>query len=262
MFDFVFNIPLLVTGILLVSVISTLAALGLVFVRRRILPRLRLTEEDAIFSSTMLLSIMVFYGLMVALIAISVWERHSETERVVSREATELAVLYRDASGYPDPVRTQLQDALREYVEYVIHESWNEQRKGQVPRGGIERVSRFEQLLVTFEPATEGQKILHGETLRSYDEMIEARRLRLDAGGTALPGLMWVVMFIGGALGLAGSYFFRVSDPRMQTTLVILLATFIAMVIFMVLAFDRPFRGDVGIGPEAFELIYDQLMKR
>jgi hypothetical protein len=42
---------------------------------------------------------------------------------------------------------------------------------------------------------------------------------------------------------------------------VVLLSTFIAMVIFVVLAFDRPFRGDLGIGPEPYQLIYDDLMR-
>jgi Protein of unknown function (DUF4239) len=259
---FIFDIPLLIAGPLLVIVLSSLAAAGLLFVRRRVLPRFRFTEEDAVFSSTMLLSVMVFYGLTVALIAISVWEKYSEAESVVSQEATELAVLYRDATGYPLPERRQLQDGLREYVEYVIREAWPEQQEGHVPLGGVARVDRIERILTTFEPSTEGQRILHAETLQAYDRMIEARRLRLDAVETALPGLMWAVTIVGAALGLIGSYFFRVSDQRLQLILVVLLATFMAMVIFVILAFDRPFRGDMGIGPEAYQLVYDQLMQR
>lgn len=259
---FIFDIPLLIAGPLLVVVISGLAAGGLLFVRRRVLPRLRFTEEDAVFSSTMLLAIMVFYGLTVALIAISVWEKYSEASSVVSQEATALAVLYRDASGYPLPVRTQLQDALREYVEYVIREAWPEQEEGHAPAGGVDLVDEFERTLVAFEPSTERQRIHHAETLQAYDRMIEARRLRLDAVEAALPGLMWAVTLIGAALGLIGSYFFRVGDQRLQLTLVVLLATFMAMVIFVILAFDRPFRGDMGIGSHPYQLVYDQLMKR
>ena len=45
-------------------------------------------------------------------------------------------------------------------------------------------------------------------------------------------------------------------------TLVVLLTVFFAMVIFVVFAFDRPFRGDMGIESEPYELVYDQLMKR
>lgn len=260
--SFVFRIPLLIAGPLLVVVISALAVAGLRFVRRRVLPRITFTEEDAVFSSTMLLAIMVFYGLTVALIAVTVWDKHSEAASVVSQEATALAVLYRDASGYPEPMRAQLQDALREYVEHAIRVAWPEQRAGRIPVGGVERVDEFERILVRFEPSTEGQRILHAETFQAYNRAMEARRLRLDAVGTALPGLMWAVTLIGAALGLIASYFFRVGDERLQTTLVVLLATFVAMVIFVILAFDHPFQGDLGIGSDAYQLIYDQLMKR
>lgn len=262
MLGFIFDIPLLIAGPLLVILLSSLAAAGLVFVRRRILLRLRFTEEDAVFSSTMMLSIMVFYGLTVTLIAITVWEKYSEASKVVSQEATSLAVLYRDASGYPPPVQSQLQDALRKYVQYVIEEAWPEQGQGRTPRGGVERISDFERILNGFEPSTEGQRIHHSQTLQAYDRMIEARRLRLHAVEAALPGPMWAVTLIGAALCLIASYFFRVGDVRLQLIMVVLLATFTALVIFVILAFDRPFQGDMGIGPEPYQLVYDQLMRR
>jgi hypothetical protein len=33
------------------------------------------------------------------------------------------------------------------------------------------------------------------------------------------------------------------------------------MMIFLLAAMDHPFRGELSVGPEAFELVYDQLMK-
>jgi hypothetical protein len=258
---FLFDVPLLIAGPLLVILIAAAAVAGLLFVRRRILPRFQFTEEDAVFSSTIMLSIMVFYGLTVTLLAISVWEKYSEAGTIVSQEATELAVLYRDVDWYPQPLGTQLQDALREYTEYIIEEAWPEQLKGEVPLGGVELMNHFQNLLRSYEPATDGQKILHAETLRAYDQMIEARRMRLDAVESGLSGLMWAVTLIGGALGLLGTYFFRVTDQRLHVTMVVLLATFTALVIFVILAFDRPFRGGMEIGAGAYQLIYDQLMK-
>ena len=91
--------------------------------------------------------------------------------------------------------------------------------------------------------------------------MIKARRLRLDAVRTGLPKVMWAVIIIGAFIGLSASFFFRVEDPKLHGILVLLLATFIGLVIFMVLALDRPFRGDLGIGAESYQLVYDQLMK-
>lgn len=262
LFSFIFDIPLLIVGLLLAVVIAALALAGLLFTRRRILPRLRIAAEDVHFSSTMVESLMVFYGLTVGLIAINVWQNYSEATQVVSQEATAIAVLYRDVSGYPPPVRTQLQNALKEYVAYVIHEAWPEQRKGHITRVGTGQISRIETILIGFEPTTQGQAILHTQTLRAFDQLIEARRMRLDAVQAALPGLMWAVIFFGAALVLTGSFFFRARSSRLHTILVTLLAMFIAMVIFVVLAFDRPFRGQLGISSEHYQLVYEQLMNR
>ena len=260
--SFVFDLPLWIVGLVLVVVMTSLAAVGLHFARRHILPRLQFTDEDGHFTSTVVHSVMVFYALTVAMIAITVWETYDAAGKIVSTEATAIATLYRDASAYPPSTRSQLQDGLREYTESVIQEAWPEQHKGLVPRSGVERISRFQEALTGFEPATEGEKILHAETLRSYNHMIDARRMRLDAVQTALPGLMWAVIFLGAGLGLGASYFFRVKDQRLHMTLVVLLTVFFAMVIFVVFAFDRPFRGDMGIESEPYQLVYDQLMQR
>jgi hypothetical protein len=121
-------------------------------------------------------------------------------------------------------------------------------------------MTRFQATLDKFEPASEGQKLLHGETLRAYNLLIQARRLRLDAVGTGLPKVMWAVIVFGAFISLSSSFFFKVEDARLHVVEVLLLAVFIGLVIFMVLSLDRPFRGDLGISAEPYQLVYDQLM--
>jgi uncharacterized membrane protein YhaH (DUF805 family) len=122
-------------------------------------------------------------------------------------------------------------------------------------------MDEFQTTLIGFEPATEGQKILHAEALRAYNNMIQARRLRLDAVNTGLPGVMWAVVLAGAIIGLTATFFFKVEDAWLHGILVTLLAGFMGLVIFMILALDQPFRGDLGIGPQSYQLIYDHLMK-
>jgi hypothetical protein len=209
----------------------------------------------------MLQSIMVFYGLAVALIAVSVWQTYSDVAKIVSGEATALAALYRDVSSYPEPIRHELQQGLRDYTDDVIHQAWPLQQQGKIPSGGVERMNTFQSVLDKFEPATEGQKLLHGETLRAYNLLIQARRLRLDAVGTGLPMIMWAVVIVGAFIGLSASFFFKVEDARLHGILVTLLAIFMGLVIFMIFALDCPFQGDLAIRPAPYQLIYDQLMK-
>jgi len=262
MFDSLFNLPLVIVGAAILILLCAFALGGLSIFSRQILPRLKLGPEESVFTSAMMQAVMVFYGLAVALIAVSVWQTHTDAAGTISGEASALGVLYRHVGGYPEPLRSQLRQDLREYLDYVIHEAWPLQRRGLVPSGGVEKVNDFEAKLVTFEPATEGQKLLHGETLRAYSQMIEARRLRLDAVLTGLPGVLWFVIVIGALVSLSSTFFFQVEDARLQRIQVVLLALFIGLLIFIIFALDRPFRGDLGLQPDPYQLIYDQLMKR
>jgi hypothetical protein len=261
MFESLFDLPLLLVGIVIIATLCLFAVGGLMLVRRLVLPRLRVHPSDSEFTGAMLQSVMVFYGLAVALIAVSVWQTYSDVSKIVSGEATALARLYRDASGYPDSVRPALQNQIRDYTHQIIYEAWPLQRQRQLPTAGVSFMNNFQVTLFSFEPASENQRLLHAETLRALNELILARRLRVDAVTTGLPGVMWAVIVIGAFIGLSASFFFRVQDPWLHMIEVLLLAIFIGLVIFMILALDRPFRGDLGIPPDSYQLVYDQLMK-
>lgn len=261
MFEFLFDLPLLITGPAIVGSLCLFAEVGLVVVRRLVLPRLRIREADSEFTGAMMQSVLVFYGLAVALMAVSVSQTYADVSKMISGEATALAALYRDVSSYPEPVRPRLQSELGDYVRYIIEEAWPLQRRGKVPGGGVAHMDRFQAILVGFEPSTEGQRLLHGETLRAYNQMIQARRLRLDAVNTGLPAVMWAVIVAGAMIALSASFFFKVEDARLHGIQALLLAVFIGLVIFMIFALDRPFRGDLGLGPDPYQLIYDQLMR-
>ena len=261
MFDFLFDLPLALIGAAILILLCGFALSGLAIFSRYILPRLKLGPEESVFTSAMMQAVMVFYGLAVALIAVSVWQTYTDAGATTSKEATAIGVLYRQMGGYPEPLRSQLQQELREYVEYVINDGWPLQHRGEVPRGGVEKVDDVEAKLVRFEPTTEGQKLLHAETLHSYAQFIEARRLRLDAVLTGLPGALWFVIVFGALVSLSSTFFFQVADAFVQKIQVVLLAMFIGMIIFIIFALDRPFRGDLGLQPGPYQLIYDQLMK-
>ena len=260
--DAYFNLPLIIAAPLLVGAICLYSLVGLEFVRRLVFPRLRITSEESDFTGAMVQAIMVFYGLAVALIAVSVWETHSSVSDTVSLEASRVAGLYRDAGGYPEPLRSDVRGELEGYIDHVITEAWPLQRKGILPDGGVAWMDRLQASLTGFEPQTEGQKILHGEALRAFNLMMEARRLRLDAVTTKLSGVLWFVIGAGGLVSLASTFFFKVEDVRYHRVQVVLLAAFVGMVINLIAALDRPFRGDLGIDAGPYRLVQDQLMKQ
>src|SRR5271169_3049137 len=124
MFEILFDLPLIIAGPAIILLLCLFAIGGLLLVRRYVLPRLQIHHEDSHFSGTMVHSVMVFYGLAVALIAVNVFETYVDVSKIISQEATSLAALYRDVSAYPEPIRSHLQKELRDYVNNLIHDAW------------------------------------------------------------------------------------------------------------------------------------------
>ena len=263
MIDFLFALPLWALAIVLNVWLMGFALLSFWILRRWLLPRLHLnTDASLFFGAAMLQSALVLYGLIAALTAVSVWNKHSAVEDTVSNEATAIASLWRDLGGYPQPERDAMREVLRGYTNQIIHEAWPEQKLGRIPTSGVVWMDRLLEQLLVFEPTTESQKLLHGETLSSFNRMHEARRHRLDAVHSGLPGVMWVVLLPGAMGCLLFTLFFPLEDKRIQVTLVLGLAGFLAMVLFVVVSLDRPFRGSMAITADSYQLVYDQLMTR
>ena len=261
MIDWFLSLPWALMLILTVGPFVTLGIIGLTLTRRLILPRLGEHSHQNEVTGVLHHGVVIIYGLAVALLAIAVWESHAEVTKVVSSEAVAIAVTYREVSGYPEPARSRLQAMLKSYTENIIREAWPLQRKGKVPSGGVAIMDRFQAELFAFEPATDGQRALHQETLSSYSTLIHARRLRLDTVSSGLPAPMWAVVLLGGIITLLSAFFFDVDKSGLQELMVVLLSGTLGLLIFLIAFYDRPYRGSQAVTPEAYELIYEQLMK-
>jgi hypothetical protein len=91
MFDSLFDLPLVIVGTAIVVLLCAFALSGLAIFSRHILPRLKLGPEESVFTSAMMQAVMVFYGLAVALIAVSVWQTHTDAAATITGEASALA---------------------------------------------------------------------------------------------------------------------------------------------------------------------------
>jgi hypothetical protein len=262
MIDFLFSLPLWALAIVLNLWLMGFALASLWVFRRWILPRLHMHTDAALFfGAATMQSAMVLYGMVAALTAVSVWQRHSETTATVSAEATALASLWRVLGGYPQRERDSMRDVVRGYTNQIIREAWPAQREGRTPHEGVEWLDRLQAQLFIYEPVSESQKVLHHETIGVYNGLVQARRARLDAVNAGLPNVMWVVLLPGAMGCLLVSLLFRVEDARFQAVLLMFLAGFLAMVLFMIIGLDRPLSGAMAIPPDSYQLVYDQLMR-
>ena len=258
--NFIIWLPLWLMAVVLLAWFSATGLLAHWAAKRWILPSMKLRYDDAYFAAAIVQSAMLMYGLIAALTAVGVWQRFSQVSDTVSSEAATIASLWRDLGGYPEPLSGEMRGVLKGYTEQIIRDAWPEQRQGRIPRQGVEWMDRLQARLYSFEPTTAGQQIIHSQTVGAFNDLVQKRRQRLDSVDAAIPGVLWCVLLPGAMACMAICVFFHVERERFKVTLLLCLAVFLTMVLFMIFALDRPYCGDTGITAEPYQLIYDHHM--
>lgn len=260
MLYWIYDIPTWLFGVLTVGSVTLLACIGLIVMRPWIRRHLRVTDDTNEAVNAYFAGVGVFYGLLSGLVAVATWQNFDAASALISSEASAFAALYRDVSSYPSPIRETLQDDLRSYLVHVIEQDWPAQQRGKLLQGGTRLLSHFQGSMTAFEPATNGQEIVHEEAFRAFNHLVEARRLRLDAVGGGLPPVLWSVVLIGAVLSVVVTYFFHIGDRKLHLILTAILAVFIGLMIFLTAAVDNPFRGEVSVTADPYRLILDSLL--
>jgi hypothetical protein len=257
----VYDLPNWLFGVLIIAV-TVAIGLGGLYATRKWVRRVhgdRHSHNEVV--GFYLGAVCVFYGITLGLFAVATWQTYTDVETRVGEEAAAVGALYRDVSSLPDPNRTELQADLRRYVRQVIDVAWPQQRRGIVPEDDGVTLSTLQAHLSRFEPATEGQKVIYAEVYRGFNTIAQMRGRRLQSVGEGLSGPLWTIVLAGAFLSIAMTWFFDMRSQSMHFWMTVMFSGLLGLLIFLLAALDHPFRGAISVGPEAFEMVYEQLMK-
>ncbi|WP_353813489.1 DUF4239 domain-containing protein [Agromyces sp. SYSU T00266] len=201
----------------------------------------------------------LFFGILLALVAVSVYENYAATRAVTVREAGEAGALVRATTALPDEVGDRLRVELETYVLTVIEADFPEQRQGVLPDSSSRQVDAIEQILHDVEVRNMTEQSEFKQVLEAFEAFYDARRERIDATALALPPLIWVVIWVGAAVNAILIAFISVRSLRMHLLMAGLLALFIGLVIFTTADMDRPYAGNVSVNAGAYERLFEQV---
>ncbi len=193
----------------------------------------------------------VIYAVVLGFIAIGVWERFSDSEAATYREASSLATVYRAAASLPES--GFIRRDLHSYVNDVIARGWPAMQAGRVSDDTEAEAERLSHDVNALDPRDSREVNLHEQMIGAMAASLAARDERLTQDATGLNGMMWLTVILGGFITVAFTYLFGFKQSAMQTAMVGTLALLIGLVIFLTMSLDYPFRGNVHVGPDAFE---------
>jgi len=250
MIFFLTSQPLWISGALIVGLGTVLAMLGPRVVRRYVALE-RLTENNEI-AGFKYATLGVLYAVLLAFAIIVVWQKFSDADSNVGREAGAAETIYRlaPALGEAGPA---VHAAVTDYLKRAITDDWPEMGSAKPGAGQASKQALDEiyAALLTFQANNHGDTPLVSEILYQLDVMTQARRARLIASEGAVPGVIWIVLFVGAVIAVVFTFFFGTRNLQAQTMMTGLLALLIFSELLIIIAIDRPFTGTVKVEPTA-----------
>lgn len=257
----IYDYPSWLIGPLFVAVFTAVTWIGIFLTRATVHSWLHHDKRANEMVGNALSNYFVLFGILLGLLAVATYQNYSTVDDIVDKEASSLSALYRDISAYPQPIRSHLQDSLREYTRFTIGEGWDEQRRGVVPLRGSKLITSVLQILLALNPGTEREKLIEQEALQQYNHKIELGRARLSSVTTGLPPILWWVVGFGALLNIILIW---MQDMEIHVHMILgaILASILGAVIFLIAELDHPFRGEVSIGPESIARVYESVMMK
>lgn len=186
----------------------------------------------------------VIYAVLLGFAIVSVWEKFSEAELLVLREAGASATLYRLSSGdEPEAVATRTR--LRAYLASVVEDEWMlmaSERESRTSGDSMKALYEATLRLADKRPLAVGV-----ELLRELGSITEARRGRLYVARGVVSPALWLMLICGALVTVGFTYFFAMENLRAQTAMTGALAFIIFLGLFVIISYDHPFTGAVSV---------------
>lgn len=198
----------------------------------------------------------VLLGFMVA----SAMDKYHDAQMRGEQEASNVASLFRAARGFSDIDRPRIRQLCREYVDDVIQNEWPQMEKHVKINHGWVSYQKLWEATVAVVPENDRQSNLQQGAIASMQSLGENRRARILLASTSMPVALWWVVGFGAIITMALSYIFASQFPRVQGFMTTLVATALALNIWLLSAYSDPYCGELKIKPTMFTLLKEAIL--
>ncbi|WP_306327872.1 bestrophin-like domain [Streptomyces venezuelae] len=228
------------------------AVVGSVLLRRRH-PSLAEGEHNDMVGVTLGM-FGAIYGIILAFVIVTLWTQLESTQTIVAAEATDIALIARDAAAFPPPVRAGVDEALSGYVHSVVNDQWPRMRSGQPSYGATtQKLQAVYDVLQAYDPRTPREEVFYEEAVSHLNGVASQRRARLTMAEQELPPLLQVLAFGGAVVLIPLTFLYGMRRLRIQLLFVASVAALIGFSLLLVFVLDRPFAGDLSVSPTPYK---------
>jgi hypothetical protein len=249
MSDWVHNLPVLRMALVIFG-FTYLLAMAIFAVVTMLATGERAKSFKAI-SPGMLPVLGIIFGLFVAFTAAQVWNDNDRASAAVTREASALRAVMLLGAGLPAEQEGRLRDLIRGYIEQTAKVEWPMMaRKTASLRAAPAALAEALQLVVALTPQGAGQQTAQREIIAALGSALDARRQRIIVSQAEVNPVKWWCLYLQAICELIVIALIHCDNRLGSAIALALFATGVAASVLLIAAHDRPFTGQISVGPE------------
>jgi hypothetical protein len=183
------------------------------------------------------------FAVLLAFVIFLSFTSYDRAREKASIEAVAISQLFRTARLFSPDARQQLHGELICYARAVVHDEWRtmrDERESPVVDGWL---ARIEQTVDEIQLKGAKQRVAYDQWFEQAAERREGRRGRLAEAEPLVPSLVWLALFLGGALIITYMCFY--ADPAepavVQALMMGAVTTMVVAGMLVVRFLDRPY---------------------
>ena len=235
---------------LVVFVVTYLVAGGLYWLVMALAVGERARAFKAI-SPGMLPPLGIIFGLLVAFIAAQVWGDLDRAHAAVNREASALRAIVLLATSFPGEPETRLRALVHRQIEDAVTQEWPAMARRRATLTMTPApLAEALQVSLALTPRGDGQVAAQREILAAMQNAFDARRQRILVSQSTVNWVKWTALLVQAVCTLLAIAMVH-SDNRASAALAMgLFATGVAVSVVLISSHDRPFTGELSVGPD------------
>jgi hypothetical protein len=215
-------------------------------------------SDEAVVNYVQMLT--VFYGLLLGLAAIDLWQKKDDAVKNTTNEANQIRILADMARSLPGD-KTVLIASLADYTQGVIKKEWammlaNQQHEMFVASPELDNVRSA---IMDMEPKTSAEQAAFQETVSRYGQIVEARQRRLLDSERELPDVLRTTLIIGTFFTLLSVFFIESKHLHTQVLLAAVSGGYLFLLLYVILVLEHPFIGDWSVRFTPYERVLEIL---
>lgn len=210
----------------------------------------RVDHSDVIITISQ--SVGTLYGLLLASIAVIIITNRIDISHAIETEANSAADIALLSEMLPGET-AKIQENLKDYLYAVKNVELEALKRGDISYEAGKYLMLLQKNLLSYKTPTPNQTMVIQKNLDALSDLYKARRTRIEGAQYNTHPYVWFVLISGSLILIFCCAIFTFQHAPLYLFLLSLVGLSVGLIISLMIAFDKPFVGDVAIQPVALD---------